>query len=326
MPTGLNSADLRARATVPTLRRNGSPANADPLAEASRVTKEMVANRMMIHAVNAENAESVKAEAEAARAETEKLAAQIELHRLQETARGDGQGPDQWQTFILEELKQTRQGLEEARGQVAQMQVSALMERLTMLEGELGRIRERPQEAPRDTTALVTAAIQEARGLMEIVTPQGPATLPPADGAMVEAWKYRAQLDHERWQVQHQADHEARMEKIKQDGETARADIKARQDQAAITNRFFSETAPQLIPILKQVATGLLPHGAQAAASPQAAAPGVIVGTCQNCGQPIYYRETWTGVICASCGEEHTITPDQPTQQVATGGTDGAIA
>ena len=313
MANGLSSADLRARAAVPTLRRNGGPAVPDPMAEASRVTKEMVANRMMLNAVSSESAEAAKADAEAARAKTEALAAKIELQKLQESSRSEGQASDQWQQFILEELKETRQGLEEARQAVAQMQVNALMERLSLLEGELGRIRERPPETPPDTTAMVTQAIAQARALVEIATPQGPATLPPADSSMVDAWRYRAELDHERWKVQHESDHEARMEKIKQDGETARAEIAARDRQAAQTNRFMTDTAPEIVKVLKQAVAGLFPNGVpEGAARPQIATPpGMVAMACHECGTALYYRENWPGVACSQCGAEYTITPDQ---------------
>jgi predicted RNA-binding Zn-ribbon protein involved in translation (DUF1610 family) len=87
-------------------------------------------------------------------------------------------------------------------------------------------------------------------------------------------------------------------------------------------DRLITETLPTILGHVQNFAeTFRANHQQKPDASPQVQPPtlppDVVPFTCVQCGQPLYYRQGWPGVICPTCGSTYEYEQEK-TEPVAT--------
>lgn len=317
--SGPSVADIRKQVTVDSLRRApGNTAMPDPMDEAYTIAKKRAA-------ISSLNQITSGGDAEALRAENDRLEAQIARHQLEEKL-AELKRPepdDKWQTWLMSQVQELQGQISQMRQEQNEAMQAALQERLHIMEGELSRLQERsPAESP-----LVAAKTQidAALALVEYVRPPSKDVPPPGgDHTSLElrAWEKRVEIDQERWRAEREDRHRERLAEIEADRQLREQELGMSQRRADQVERAITTTLPRLIDLGEQFMTrwaGVRPAGPAAAPSVAAYAvpsvpPGCKSGPCQvqGCGYPIVYREAWPSVQCPACGAQYNLTPDEP--------------
>ena len=145
---GLSSKDFTQRAAVATMERVARAGGMmDPLDQA-------LSDQRKIQAVRLGAKMTADLEADDIKAENEKLKAEIEHKELEAAANKKPEQADAWITYVLEDLRATKEGLQAAQQANAEMQTQLLGDRLGMLQDELNRIRQGQQAVAAPPTAL----------------------------------------------------------------------------------------------------------------------------------------------------------------------------
>lgn len=283
-------------------------------------------------------------------AEVRKLELELKREELRR-ARNGGQNDEeanQFTEFIVEELKATREALAQANAAIGAAQRQQYEARLQALQEQLQAMQSAgpdlalepadPLDALERSFTLVERAqdvVQKAHGRMA-PAPQSRGI----DPSEIELYKVRMELDRERFLAEQRDRHLERLAELeaRQRIEQARLDLdRQRFDQE---QRFMNQTLPNMIATAKEVINTYLEH--RTTAEPAAAAtgfptapvynplearaeaappPGAQVMQCQaeGCGQTLYYRESWPGLICPRCGTEYKWSDPDQGEEAATG-------
>jgi len=313
---GLSSADLRQRAQVTTLRRNGNNGSSpiDPIREVLETRKQMTAAALLDQSVTQANTASLQAE-------NDRLKVEIEGQKLLDERNGKS-GDGEWREYMFSQLQKTQDQLQETQKALSEQQTKALADRLEMLTGELARLQSERQESP-SMVARLREAIDESKALLEVITPV--STPPPSMVAdpTLSAWELRARYDQERWTKEREDKLNERLATLQSEATIREAQLQIEREHGERMDRFMSETMPKVVEIGSQILARLLPAGgaAQVAAPAVAASAvplpsaeglpaGVEAMTCQACGSRILYRPGYPVVMCANCGAEYTRQPE----------------
>ncbi len=328
-PEGLSMADLTQKAQVSTLRRNEKPGNEDPLEEASKITRRVVADSMIARTVNQTNADSARAEAETAKAKTDAALAQAQYEEILERKR-QGSSNEQFQEFVMGQLKATQDELAAARDAINQRDMAMLQDRITILQSQLESITQGHREIVSPITA-VRNTIEEYQAIKGIFVPEAkesPAENPP-NSPMVEAWLEKAKLEHEYKRLIHTDEHEARMEELKVQREVGLAEVAVKERTAEQITRGVTDTLPKVLDLLKELSNAWLGGGRAKGGNGVSTTPasasagdsvrphivaqppeGFVVDPCPDCGWPVYYQEAWENTVCSNCGKVLNISPN----------------
>ena len=307
-----------------TLRRNGVPAADDPVDEAVRNSKKVLAVKMMQQSVS-------QMESDALESENNRLRAEIERKKLEEEARGPARSEeaDSWREYLMGELKELRTALAESERARTEQDRAAMMERLSMLSHELERIQAEKPEPP-NLVAQMRQAVDEAESLLSIIRPKSDeAPAPARPDPQVEAWKHKETLAHQRYladleqrRLEREEEKEARTLERTDKLQIERERLSIERTHYERLDRFISDTAPKLIDVgLQFVQTFMAgrlqvtPPAGVPQVSPQAAPglpPGAESQPCTQCGFPLVYASTATLVRCNNCGAEFNMTGEEP--------------
>ena len=317
---GPSVADIRKQVAVDSLRRApGNMAAPDPMDEALRIAKQRAA-------ISSLNQTSAGGDADALRAENERLEAQIARRQLEEklTELKKPEGASEWQGWLMEQVKELQGQIGEMRQAQNEAMQAALQERLNIMSNELERLHDRPaEESP---MLLAKNQIQEAMALVEFMRPASKdVPPPPPDHTNLElrAWEKRVEIDQERWRAEREDRHDERLAEIEADRQLRQQEIEVSQRRADQVERAITTTLPRIIDLGQQFMEkfmGTPAAGATGAAAPRVAAyampenipAGCKSGPCQQCSYHIVYREEWPSVQCAGCGATYALTPDEP--------------
>lgn len=324
---GLTVADIRSRASVPTLKRNASVGAGDSLYQALADKRTVLAAKVIDQTVSQMESDSLESE-------NKMLAAQIEREKLKEQLRSSSPGASgpgsEWQTFIMEELKDTRARLDDAQSKLVAGQQAAMEERMAMLGSELERMRSAPGEPEPDPIARTQHTIEQARQIVGLITPAH-GREDTGRGVDPAILAYNRRMDNEalRMKISAERDAEERRERREAEREVRREERDFKEKELALKEkememrtRFFSQTGPQVLEYLVRIVgvfgnqvppvPGVPPAAIPAAfgqSSPTPALPpGVHLESCRACGAPLAYNDAWSKVTCPGCGETYTLT------------------
>ncbi len=255
-------------------------------------------------------------------AENARLKAEIDQAKLRAEAQGSGnESGSKWQEYLLGQMEKVQGQLADTQRALTDQQMAAFQERMEMIQGELQRVQEQRGETP-NTAAMVKQSILEARELMELVTPNAGAGIPPpaeVESPQLRAWSLKAKMDHERWQAEREDRRAIEMAKIEMERQVKEAELNILAEQERIKNKFFIDAGPKILDVgerlLKQfmVQSQTTSAAPSIAARPQIAVPqGAIAEQCGQCGNTIIYRPEWGNVICQYCGATYDTAPDSP--------------
>ncbi len=306
---GVNGEDLLREAQAGTLKRNGTAAKDDPIAEAFVIRKNLLGQRIMEQSVT-------EMETATIRAENERLNALIEQQKLQQAQQPEKQSTDQWQEYLLGQMERLREQLATAQQEAQAAQQALLQQRLDILMSEMNRIQQQPREdqsaVPADPIEQVSKEIARAKALLAEVTPPTPAPVLGYD-PQLEKWKLTMQAEDRERERQFQREQLQLQQTLALQREEAIARI-AREDKvASSTNKLLDETAPQAIKIFVQFMQGWMSKNvagdATAIASAVAPAPrpavrpppGIQTMNCPECGSVIPYKAGMSEIICPAC-------------------------
>jgi len=245
------------------------------------------------------------------KADVERLQLEAEKRRLEQEAKGDGDSV--FVNMLVDDLKEMRGALGEMQERIYTQERQQLSDQLGALQAQVAELR----DGTRDEGQLASfkRQFEEAKALIEILTPE--AAPPPGGGdSALVAWRERARLDERKLDLQHEVagwDREDRREvalkEVELKEETAREELRMRKEHYNNLDRALTETAPKLIAVAQEWANAIRqsnsPQGSPRGADIPQLPEGVAVSPCISCGNPIYYREEWPGVICSSCGAEY---------------------
>ena len=308
---GMNASDLLRQSQVGTLKKNGTAAKDDPIAEAFTIRKNLLGQRIMEQSVT-------EMETATIRAENERLNALIEQQKLQQSQQPEKPNTDQWQEYLLGQMERLREQLATAQQEAQAAQQALLQQRLDILMAEMNRLQQQPKEeqpqAPIDPVEQVSREIARAKALLAEVTPPTPAPTLAYD-PQLEKWKLATQAEDRERERQFQRE----QWKLDQSLQLQREELMhriAREDQEAqARNAFWEKTAPEATKIFVQfaqawisrnpTAPGVAPSVAPAVApEPRQAAqppPGIQTMQCSQCGGVIPYKVGMREIICPGC-------------------------
>lgn len=309
------------RIATPTIRRNGVPHQLDPIDEAIDVGKRIAAQKMIQQSVST-------VETDTMRAENEKLKAEIENQQLREAKQGQsGGGANQWQEYLMSQLTALQTQVAEAQKANAEAQMAVLNERSAMLRSEIDRLRGEKPEAS-NPFATAREAIEQARALVEVITPATTPPPPTAGNAELEAWRIRAQNDHELRMAELEFRKEEKQRELALNQQRLDRELALQEKSNDLRDRFFTDTMPKLMNGIKDILGNFASKGAPVSEAgvaevtpirpdvviPAAAplAPGIESINCQACGAEIRYRKEWKRVTCNQCCAEYGDVPEAP--------------
>lgn len=324
---GLSSQDLRQRAQVLTLKRNGSTfaAPVDPIEDAMRIRRQMAAAKLLDLSLSDTSAEAIEAENRRLKAEIEQAKLKAEVQAPSATANGE------WQQYIMANLEKVQDELANTQKALTEQQMGALNERIGILAGELQRVQSERQETanPIQSAKQMISEAQELVALITPAVPEAPPAPPPGGNSIaVTAYLKRLELDQERWRAAREDEISIKRAQLELDREMRSKELEVKVARDQRMDRFFSETAPKLISVGEQLLSRLLQAGGEAAL-PVVAAPAVapqvmpalevppdyLSGACPKCGNVMFYREHWPEVICQRCGALFGNEPDHPAEE-----------
>lgn len=323
---GLNAADLRRRVagSVATLQRSNGSSSApeDKVRQALQLRHEVLADTILERTVDEMGVDTMKAQ-------NERLKLEIEQQQLQEARRpAPGGQDDEMRGFMLKQLESMQAALADANRAITAQQTAQLQDRINALEAELQR-----GAAPVQSTDKLTAIKEELNSVLaiaELISPkvvEAPPPLAADQDPALRAWNRRMDSDDERWRVSRQQQHEERLREIELKYAVDAQEQARRDKQAQLQGRFFESTVPKVVDILEKFLGNRLsgvaaatPGGAPAMAAtideplaparPMTIPEGAQVALCQVCGTRMIFRNTWTEVICNSCGEVYNLHDD----------------
>lgn len=310
---GLSSADFMRTAGVSTLKRNGQMPSMSPVQEAMAVRTQMLGQRIMEQTVAEKDSDALKAQ-------NERLKLEIEQRQLQEAAKGAG-GGEEWQKYVLEELRAAQAGRDEATKALQATQVEGMNQRLGMLQGELQRIQsERPE--PVNPLAQVRQTAEQFDSLRELFAPKTEALeIPRSEDPAVAVMMRKLDVELQRASWEREDRHAERMEELRLSREAREAELRLQQERAHQMDRFFTDTSPKVLDVVMKLVTHFtqgqpgagMPVAAAPPISPQAAPstlpPGVQAMPCRQCGGIVMFRPEWPGAFCGQCGAEYGNSP-----------------
>ena len=309
----MTTSDLRERAQLRTLRRNGN-GSSNPIDEMYADSRKIVAAKMMQKA-------TAETDVEAIRAENERIKAEIEREKLLAEAKAPLAQGDRWHDYIMAQLEKVQGQLVDTQAALSQTQTDALNQRMEMLAGELERV-----QSEKPVQRSLREQIDEARETLALVEPKVmPVPPTPANPHAFEierlrtqsrAWEIRTQLSHEDKLRDDDRRHEIRLAEIEADKEVRLAEVRVKQEHQEKMDRFYSDYAPKVIdvisPILAHIAGGITNPAAAAPVMPQVAAPEIQVpagfqsAPCQHCGATMIFNPAWGEALCQRCGTLHS--------------------
>lgn len=318
---GLGAEDFRKRAAVPSLNRVDGHVESDPLKLALNDKRQILASKVLESSIHSSEAEAIKSE-------NERLSALIEQQKLHEqVAGGSGKG-EAWQEYILAEMGELRKELSEEQARRHEATVAALQERLAILNDEMGRIKERGSE-PVDQLGQAITTLQSARSLVDLMHPprpereDKPAVGPGVDPSL-RKWEISAEMEREQRRSDADDRRMEREEEWRLRRELAEKELALKQNESEARTRFFEATSPKVLEIVEKIfiliqhqpgpavapvaAATIVPGAQPPAAAPLFKDPNIRSMTCQ-CGQALYFRDEYTGVICTRCGAEYQNQP-----------------
>jgi len=319
--TNLSSADMRERASVRSLRKN--PADDDPIEEALRIRKRLVATNILTQATE-------EGAASAAEASARRLDAEAHVEELKEAReeRKRGSAGASFQEFILQEVRQLSNKVDANVESASRGQLESLRSDLVALQHQLSSFN------PESKTGV--AVLNETKELLDaafaLVGTVTPPPAPTGDGAAIEdiqfqAWRLRTELQAEERRADREAEREERRARLAMERQFKDEELTLKRESAQRADRFMSETAPKIIDLGQRIlnvfvsqaqAAGTTAATTQAAALPSLSnlPEGASAMSCQVCGSRILYRDTWADVLCSGCGAEYHLTVD-PTGEEA---------
>lgn len=316
MAEGKNMSAVHKDAAAGTLVRTAIDAPpADPVQDAYSTSKQVLGTKMLQAQIN-------KIDADAATADVEKMKAENEREKLK--AERQPQGPSQSDTvlaFLMARMEQTEASLAQARAQADAERQARLEQTLLTLKEEREELRATiAQQTPNNPMMAAVDTLEQAKKLVETVTPQVPQVDPTPSSAHVaaiqfEIEKFRILAEQAAERERRQDAKESREWQLKYDLELKKLEREeARADsQAQSMDRFMTQQLPQILPLVKDfmgvVVTGM-GQAAPAAAGMQVqikeAPAGAKALECNNCGSTIHYREGAEKVLCQVCGAVYT--------------------
>lgn len=318
--TSKSAADFRAEAAVQGLRRNGTAPVIDPMDEAMSAARKRMAVSAMTQVASS-------GDADALRAENSRLEMQIERHQLEEKLKEikPDQG-GQWRDYLTETVSELRGQIGQMQERQAEAERAVLMDRMQMLEAELTRQRELSAAPPENPMSKVREHLEEARALVEYITPPSKEVAPPPGESSahleLRAWEKRVEIDQERWRAEREDRHRERMAEIQADQNIRQQALDLEREKVDRLERGMTTTLPRLLDLgekfLQRFALGgdaaaTAPDVAPAAAGyavPPQVPPGTIVTPCQVCNYPVSYRAGWTSVKCPGCDSEYQLSSE----------------
>jgi len=313
---GLGSEDFRRRASIPTLSRSpNGHSNPDPIAEARSIRRELIADKIIDQATSETDADAMEAKNRA-------LKAEIEFEQLKEARHGGG-ASDKYLELMMAQMADVQHALADTQRQLSEQQLSALQERINIITAELQRVSESKPEVVNPYKA-AAETIEQATHLFEMIHPKvdAPVATPKGVDSTVVAWETAKRYEHDRWLAERADRHEENLMKIKGELDIAREKLALERQSAQTKDRFFETYGPKAMeylgPMLEKV-LGAVQGGAGAGAGmasnamAQAQLPeGVEVQPCSQCGQPIFFRPEFGGVICSRCGAQYDFSQPPP--------------
>jgi len=323
MTQGLSAQDLRQRAQVQTLRKNGnngSMPQIDPMDEAIAMQRKIAAQQIIQRSVSETGVAATQAEIERLKAENEKTKLMAEAKAPQQ---------NEMMGFFLAQIEKLQAQLNDTQKALSEQQAAFLQDRLNQLTAELGRIQENRPE-PVNPISAAKQTLQEAKEISEMFAPPpAPAAettvADPVEAVKLQAWTTAQNLNHERWKLERADKREEVNLKLSLERETRQAELTLKAAHDERMDRFFSETAPKALEVMQrlldQIMSGQraqLPAAAPMAGpavSPQVAPPeGTVTARCEACGGTAFYFDLAHGAaICQACGASYQFTQTDTT-------------
>lgn len=326
MTQGLSAQDLRQRAQVQTLRRNGNNGHQpeeDPLDKALEMQRKIAAQQIIQRSVSDTGVAATQAEIERLRAEAEKAKLLAESKSPQQ---------NDMAAFFLSQIEKLQSQLNDTQKALSEQQAAFLQDRLAQLTAQLQALQEgRPE--PVNPIVMAKQSIQDAKELVDLFTPPpAPAAETPvadtAEAVKLQAWTTAKQLEHKRWEIERADKREEVNLKLTLEREVRQAELNLKAQHDERMDRFFTETAPKFLEVGQRLLDQLMAGRSQLpatpvaapAALPQVAPPeGTETARCEACGSTAFFFDLQRGaLICQQCGASYQLNevPDE-TQETA---------
>ena len=299
--------ELADRAQVNSIRRRPAATESDPVAEALHTARQVTAQKILDR-----NVESL--DLETARSRKERLELELETKELESRSRsGGGDGDMTAVGILMNQVNALQEQVAIQQQAMYSQEIAVLEDKLAVLQQQVVSARDHGPTGISQVTAL-REQLEEYRGLLETIS--GWQTPPPITGESesLSAWKVRADLDRKRMDLEHER--EAWKREDAQFIALKEVELKRQRDQEELSimrehnqkmDRLIDETLPKILGHVQNFANAFMANRQQQPeASPQmqppTLPPDVVPFSCVRCGQQLYYRQGWPGVICSTCG------------------------